>query len=295
MSAPIPGLPEDLTPTPRVALRTPAPAYYRGIYLTISTARTPALFRPLLARAREHGINALVVDVQPRLPSEEFMRLARESGFYLIARVVVFDGGLATFPPPQSHLDRVLTSAETAAQGGFAEIQLDYIRFADRATGMTLRRRYETVTGIIKLATDRLRPHGVRVGADVFGRIAFNREDRIGQKLEVFAPHLDVIYPMLYPSHFYGDPDRRRDPYGTIRDGVRGPIARVGRDVRIVAYIQSFQMRVSESGLSLEAYVRKQLEGARDGGSAGFVAWNARNDYRAFFRALAQYDRQAAR
>lgn len=294
-SAQAPGLPGDLRPTERNGFHTEAPRYCRGIYLTSYTARTPARYRPLLDKGARAGLNVLVVDVQPRPPAKEFLDLARSHGYYLVARVVVFEGGLREYPPPQAHLGKVLDAAEHAARHGFAEVQLDYIRFADRMRfQLSQRRRYEVVTGILKLATERLRPYRVRVGADTFGRISFNRNDPIGQKIEVFAPHLDTLYPMLYPSHFYGDPNRQRDPYGTIYDGVRNTINRAGPDTRVIAYIQSFTMKVGLSGLSYEAYIRKQIDAARASGGAGFVAWNARNDYAAFFRALERHDAATA-
>ncbi|MBX7059102.1 MAG: hypothetical protein K1X75_13630 [Leptospirales bacterium] len=291
----IPGLPSSLAPTERVDFHTAAPRYYRGIYLTAGTAGLRRRYTVLLEKAAHAGINTLVVDVQPRPPSPDFLQLARSHGLYLVARVVVFDGGLREYPPPQSHLQRVLQSAESAARLGFSEVQLDYIRFADRLPmRLSQRERYNTIAGILKLATERLRPYHVRVGADTFGRISFNRNDMIGQKIEVFSPHLDTLYPMLYPSHFYGDPDRRRNPYKTILDGVVNTMRRASEQTRVVAYIQSFMMRHQESGLSYEAYIRKQLDAARTAGGGGFVAWNPRNDYTVFFRALEQHDRTAA-
>ncbi len=271
-----------------------APEFYRGIYINSYVARTPQKFRPLFKKCRQYGVNTLVVDVQPRMPSTEMIRLARESGFYLVARVVVFEGGLKVPYVPEKHLRGVLKRAEEAAEAGFMEIQLDYIRFADRANigKLSLSQRYAVITGILERAEDILRPHGVRIGADIFGRIPFNRNDRIGQKLEIFAPHLDTIYPMLYPSHFYGQPKRIADPYGTILDGQKLSIKRVGHQSRIIAYIQVFKMSVSKSGLSYENYIKRQIDAAKDSGGAGFIAWNARNHYNEFFRALRRHDQR---
>ena len=271
-----------------------APAFYRGIYLTSSTARTPSIYGPLLARARERGINVLVVDAQPRLPDAGFIRLARESNFYLVSRVVVFDRGLNTYPPPRERIDRVLEVAQSAADAGFMEVQLDYIRFSDYYSGpaLSLQRRYETITEVLQEMTGVLHSKGVRVGADIFGRIPFNRNDRIGQQLELFSEHLDTIYPMLYPSHFYGEPNRIKDPYTTVLQGIRNSVERAGDRARIIAYIQGFQMSVGPSGLSYTEYIRKQIQAAQDAGGAGFIVWNARNSYEPFFRALEEHDRR---
>lgn len=263
-----------------------APSFYRGLYINNALVRGKG-FANFLKTADNHGINVLVIDIQPHMPPAEALKLAEDMGFYLVARVVVFDAGLKTYPAPKGHIERIVNRAEEGAKAGFAEIQLDYIRFADnlRVKGLTVQKRYDYISSVLSQFERRLRPYKVRIGADIFGRIAFNRDDIIGQKLELFDRHMDVIYPMLYPSHFYGDPIRRRKPYHTIFDGTLGSKKRV-RNARIVPYIQTFGMRVGESGLSVENYIRAQLDAAQDSGGAGYVAWNARNDYSVFFRAI---------
>lgn len=286
-----------IRPTPRGEFRYYAPHFYRGVYLNNGVVRSKKRYEKFFEQCRKYKINTLVADVQPRFPSNDFIRAARESGFYLVARVVVFEGGLKQPTLPKKHLNRVLDAAEQAARSGFMEIQLDYIRFADRARigNLSLKQRYHLIASILKMATDRLRPHGVRIGADIFGRIPFNQNDRIGQRMEVFAEHLDTLYPMLYPSHFYGDPSYIKDPYKTILQGKKKAIARVGDQSRIIAYIQGFKMKVGPSGLSYHNYIRKQIEASADSGGAGFVVWNARSSYGPFFRALADFDRKQAR
>lgn len=267
--------------------RFTAPAYYKGIYLNNYVARTASRYRPLLKQARETGINTLVVDVQPHLPPEQFMKEARDQGFYLVSRVVVFQGGLKTYPAPAGHVEKILKRAEESARHGFMEVQLDYIRFADKLhiRGLTLPRRYRTIASILHSFEKRLRPHGVRIGADIFGRIPFNQNDIIGQKMEIFAPYMDTLYPMLYPSHFYGDPHYQKNPYKTIYDGKTRAIRRAGTS-RVIAYIQGFTMLVGKSGLSYKDYIKKQILAARDSGGAGFIVWNPKNDYQVFFQAL---------
>lgn len=286
-----------IEPTPRGEFRYYAPHYYRGIYLNNGVVRSKKRYERLFEQSRKHKINTLVADVQPRFPSKEFIRAAREAGFYLVARVVVFEGGLKQPTVPEKHLNKVLDAAEQAARSGFMEIQLDYIRFADRARigNLNFKQRYKVIAGILKMATDRLRPLGVRVGADIFGRIPFNQNDRIGQRMEVFAAHLDTLYPMLYPSHFYGDPSYIKDPYRTIYQGQKKSIERVGDTTRSIAYIQGFKMKVGPSGLSYHDYIRRQLDASLDSGGAGFVVWNARSAYGPFFKALADHDRRQAR
>lgn len=250
----------------------------------------PTRYTELLRKAKEHGFNALVVDVQGVFPSDEFIRHARESGFYLIARVVVFEGGLKTLPIPARHIEGVINEAERSARSGFMEVQLDYIRFADNlgTPRATLAERYRTIEGILKSAAEKIHPLGVRLGADIFGRIAFNHDDRIGQNVELFSKHIDTIYPMLYPSHFYGESNRQRDPYGTVLEGTRNCVNRTAGRSKIVSYIQGFRYGAGVSGLPITDYIRHQLRAAVDSGGGGFVVWEANNDYSDLFRAMPQ-------
>jgi hypothetical protein len=238
------------------------------------------------------NMNVIVVDVQPRLPDAEFMKAV--SDFHRVARVVVWPDGLDTFPAPPSQMNAVLDQAERAGRAGFQEVQLDYIRFADRVKGdleqLSQPRREQFLHEFLKSATDRLRPLGVDVGADIFGRIAFNYRDRIGQSVEGFSPHLDVLYPMLYPSHFYGEPKRIADPYTTLKEGTESAKRRSG-NTRVVAYIQGFTMSVPTS-MNLQQYIYKQIAAVHDAGTEGFVVWNPRNKYDAFFKALQEYQSQ---
>lgn len=277
---------DDAPVVERGDFRVKAPSYYRGIYINNAFFRSKQ-FPAFLKTAAASGMNTLVIDIQPSLPSAEVMKAIHEAGFYTVARVVVFPDGLKTYPAPNGYVERIMDRCEQGAKSGFAEVQLDYIRFADNlhVPGLTLEKRYRYLSGLLRRFEERLRPYRVRLGGDIFGRIAFNRNDIIGQKIEVFDAHLDTIYPMLYPSHFYGDAFRRRQPYRTVLDGTRDSRSRA-RNSRIIPYIQAFSMKVGESGLSLDDYIRAQIDGAKDAGGGGYIVWNARNDYRPFFRAL---------
>ncbi len=301
---PVAGFPTNLDPTPKQPFAHEAPSFYRGIYLTNEVIRIPSMYEHWLKAAHEAGLNTLVVDVQlvgkdhiaiERLPPEPFMKLARSYGFYMVARVVCFQGGLETYPPSLTQIDGIFKTAEAAARMGFMEVQLDYIRFADNRNlnAITLNQRYRMIAGILRMATDRLRPYGVRVGADVFGRIVFNNDDIIGQKVELFSQHLDTLYPMLYPSHFYGELDRRKYPYKTIYEGVKASRARSG-NTKIVAYIQGFPMRVQESGLSLNDYIKAQIAASEECGGDGFIVWHAANQYGPFFAAYEAFKKEKA-
>jgi hypothetical protein len=61
----------------------------------------------------------------------------------------------------------------------------------------------DCITSFLKNAYDELKPLGVSISADIFGLTAWKTDDfGVGQVLEKMAPHLDIICPMFYPSHF---------------------------------------------------------------------------------------------
>ena len=259
----------------------------------------PQRYQTLLKQAQAHSMNTVVLDVQPRMPTAKTLQQAQQRDFYLVARIVVFPGGLAQYPLPSAQLQTIYKLVEKSAQIGFDEIQLDYIRFADRAKigKLSIKKRYAVIESVLCEVQKRLQKYQIPWGADLFGRIAFNRNDRIGQKLELFAKYVDTIYPMLYPSHFYGMPQKINDPYRTILTGIQNSKRRTrqGARTRIVAYIQAFKMKIAPSGLSYIDYIYKQLQASADAGGAGYIAWNARNHYAPFFQALTKYQTLAAK
>ena len=288
----MPGFDHSIEPVSKGPYRYSAPDYYRGIYLNNATAHSTKKFAEVLKHCKKYDINVLVIDVQPRIPSMQHIKLARETGIYLVARIVVFPGGLSSYPPTRKHIDYIANRSIDSAKSGFMEIQLDYIRFTDYWKGPPLSKsqRYRTVATILKHVTSQVQPYGLRVGADIFGRIPFNVHDRIGQNMEIFANYLDTIYPMLYPSHFYGDKKMQNNPYLPVYQGTLKSVQRVGHKSKIIPYIQAFNIHVKPTKLTYVEYIYKQLQAAQDSGGSGFIAWNAGNHYSNFYKALKKFD-----
>ncbi len=273
---------------------TKRPDFLKAIYLTNGTAVNTKSLRHFIEQSKKYGINGMVIDAQGKAISPEQMSLLKTNGIYPIGRVVVFDLGLKQKYPDEAHLEKVLASVERAAKAGYREIQLDYIRYADRRDLqlLPLKFKYDQIGSILarmRKVTDSL---GVELGADVFGRITINRNDHIGQKLELFGEHVHNLYPMVYPSHYYGDPEKIANPYGTVKEGVENSKERIPK-TRIIPYIQGFGMKIKQSGLALPQYVLKQFFAVDDAQGDGYVVWNARNDYSATWKALQEYDKRA--
>jgi len=265
----------------------------RGIYLPNDKARDLAFIKRLHGFAGKRGVNMYVLDMQlydgmrPIYNSHAIEYLQGE-GVYLAARVVCFQGGLTRLPPPEAHMQQLRHIVRTAIEAGFPEVQLDYIRMADRPLPYNLEQRYSAIAQILGEFREMADERGVVLSADIFGRIPFNQDDRIGQQIELFAEHVHVLHPMLYPSHFYGEPGRRENPGRTVRDGTRATLMRLkGRsDRNVQPYIQVFSQDVERVGLSLERYIELQIIGAEEAGGRGWIAWNALGYYAVLFRAM---------
>ncbi len=273
------------------------PSFYRGIYLTTDTACSPAKFKRIFDAAKSSNINVLGMDVQTGSPRErmvpaEHVKMCLDNGIHPVARVVVFPGGLASYPCPDAYIENILDIAENAASVGFKEIQFDYIRFSDEGRHreslrtVSLKTRYEFIENFFKRARTRLESYGVRIAADVFGRIPHNNDDAIGQKLEVLDPLIDVISPMAYPSH-YNRPSYNNNPYATVKETSSLTLNRM-KNAQVVPYIQAFKMK-QPVDMSFIEYIKQEIKAVHDVNAHGFFLWNARQDYVEPLRAVKEF------
>lgn len=107
--------------------------------------------------------------------------------------------------------DYNIAVAKEAVKAGFKEIQFDYVRFPEgfekRADTLKYtkdeRPRIDAVASFVKYAKEQLQPLGVRVSVDIFGYAAsVPAAEGIGQDFEKISQNVDVISPMIYPSHY---------------------------------------------------------------------------------------------
>lgn len=273
------------------AEKVPQPKIYKGLYIRADIFRSSNKFNKIYNKAKSYGINALVIDVQPPIKNTKALMKVSNDRIYKIARVVCFDQGMRREKPTAKKMERLLKTAEKAAKLGFEEIQLDYIRYADNwGKYLTPKKKYENIASVIREFHDYLKPYNVKISADIFGRIPFTEDDIIGQRIEVFGNEVDVLYPMLYPSHFYGDNYLKYNPYQTIYEGTDRTVKRLEamnnpRTQATVAWIQGFYIDVDPSGMTFTRYIYDQMIAAERAGQ-GWIVWNARNNYKWTWRAL---------
>jgi len=179
-----------------------------------------------------------------------------------------------------------------AVQLGFSEVQFDYVRFPDEsrlqheasfplAAGRT---RDQVIHAQLAALRGRLRPLGVPITADVFGLTTTDTTGmRIGQRWETVVNTVDVILPMMYPSHYrpgmYGLKNPNAHPSAVIANGLRDAHRRsaaVADAATIRPWYQDFTLGPPRYGA---AQVRAQIEAGYKAGVMGWLLWNPRSYY----------------
>ena len=185
---------------------------------------------------------------------------------------------------------------------GVDEIQMDYVRFPAQgdtpdiawSTMKDQKVRHEVITAWTKRAKEAVSPSGALLSADVYGVVAWDQGIDVkitGQQLHDMAPHLDVLSPMLYPSHFYGTFDKFSyppdHPEHFIGEGVRRVAKKTeGSGCHIRPWLQAFPYRIHNYGA---AYVARQLKANDEAKGTGWLLWNAENDYKVGFAGVSQF------
>ncbi|MBC7317875.1 hypothetical protein H5T57_01275 [Candidatus Bipolaricaulota bacterium] len=325
-----PSPPQDFSePSPAVEPK-PAQVFdihgKRGVYLTAYVAANPQTFFYVLEQSARFGLNAVVVDiknnngevcyasevplakaigaVRPVLDLPRLIKDLHDRGFYVILRQVVFyDPILAKYlgvgtapwilPTVEVAVEYNLALAQEAAGFGVDEIQFDYVRFPDDGPiGPDYSGRCSVVENFLAKAKESL---PIPISADVYGRVMWpwnaRSIDPIGQRLEGIAFYVDVVSPMLYPSHFVEE-ELKDDPYGTVFRTMSHGKERVKTPLR--PYLQAFAMAIPP-WMTLSEYIVAQVRAAEATGADGYLFWNPRGDYSALWEALQILTREKAR
>ncbi|MBU2572689.1 MAG: putative glycoside hydrolase [Elusimicrobia bacterium] len=245
---------------------------------------------------------------------EEMLRDFKEARLYTVARIVVFkdqilprqrrdlavrapDGNLwrsnngATWLDPYNKevWAYALDVAEHAAKLGFDEIQFDYLRHPSEGKISLCRysKPHNAKNAIANLkefliyAGGRLKPYNIKLSVDVFGLTTTAKDDLgIGQDLRTIAKHVDYVYPMMYPSHYYSGTYNLKNPnsqpYKVIDRGLRDALKRLGDDyTKLRPFLQDFSMGKHYGPHE----VRAQIMAARKNLLESWVLWNPGNRY----------------
>lgn len=216
--------------------------------------------------------------------------MAVEKGFDPVVWVDTYGNAWVDPYNPAVH-EYNIRVAERAVELGFQGVQFDYIRFP--SDGSTRYCVYPSTSargadpGALALflhrAARRLKPKGVELSIDVFGLAAtFNNDMGIGQKLDRLIGDIDVVSPMMYPSHYgvgvFGYDEPNDHPYEVIRRSVRDTLKILeGSGVGLRPFFQDFSIRGKMK--YTPDMVRKQIKAAEDLGVKDWMLWNAKCRY----------------
>ena len=256
----------------------------------------------------------------------ELMERCDRRGLYVIARVALFlDGELGRQRPDLALTDGEgrpwtergctwmdaanpevrqynLALARELAAAGVDEIQFDYVRFPTNGwreqwavddpgdlEQIAVRRR-QVITSFLAEARNALHGLNVRVSADLYGIMAWGRLEDLaltGQHVPSIAQVVDVICPMIYPSHFgQGFEGRRRpgdDPEYFIGEGTRRFAEQAAGQAEIRPWLQAFPFLVTSYD---GQYIETQIETSRKSGGAGWCLWNPACNYQTALEVL---------
>ncbi len=191
-----------------------------------------------------------------------------------------------------------LTLACELAAAGVDEIQFDYVRFPTngwRGDGggdlqEVAARRRRVITGFLREAAHALAAYSVTLSADLYGVMGWERVADgavTGQDIAALAGCVDVLCPMVYPSHYghgFSGVARPGDhPEQFVAEGCRRFVDLAAGRAVVRPWLQAFPFGAS----SYDArYVRDQLRGAREAGVEGWCLWNPASRYEVALNAL---------
>lgn len=253
---------------------------------------------------------------------QEKINLLRSKQIYPIARIVVFkdtslakkhpewsfrkaDGSIWTNGRSESFVnpyvkqvwDYNVEVAKAAAKLGFQEIQFDYVRFPEGfeklAPTLTFqqdeRSRTEVVTAFVAYAKSQLAAYDIDVSVDIFGYAAsVPAAAGIGQDFNLISANVDVICPMVYPSHYstgwFGSKVPDAAPFQTINGAMKDTKAKLATlstpQPIIRPWIQDFTASWIPGHIRYgKKEIEAQIKALHANGIYEFLLWNSGNTY----------------
>jgi hypothetical protein len=190
--------------------------------------------------------------------------------------------------------------AEEAVRMGFGEVQFDYIRFPEPYKSLPPqvfpesngRNKTQALAEFLNAANARIDKLGVRTTADIFGLVTTVQGAlEVGQAWEPLTKAVDVLLPMVYPSHYprgsFGIAHPNAEPYRVIHIAIsrarerNDAVGIKGQHVR--PWIQAFTLGPPKYGAP---EIEAQKKAVYDSGYDSWVMWNPGSQYDVFLPAL---------
>ncbi len=179
--------------------------------------------------------------------------------------------------------DYLIALTKEIVEKGVKSIAYDYVRFPTDGEVWRIRptkvkgSRVDAIAGFLDKARKAV---DAEIGICVFGFSIWRRLLSEGQDLSRLGEHIDVLYPMLYPSHFdrafRNEENEMWRNYWIYFDSVNEAFAKLPCSVKVMPFVQGFEYRAKEYNAD---YVFSQINGVLSARGDGFIIWNARSDY----------------
>lgn len=193
-----------------------------------------------------------------------------------------------------------------AAKAGFKDIQLDYVRFP---LGFELVEKYldydlgdfshytdmdeariAAITEFVEFVRERLKPYDVHLSADIIAHaITSKKIGGIGQKFTNIADHVDVISPMIFPSHWvkgiFGVKDPDKQPYDIVTEYMKienSYVKELNPSPTSRPWIQAFTADFLGEGnfqLYTAEVISQEIKALKEAGIKEYLLWNAASQY----------------
>ena len=166
---------------------------------------------------------------------------------------------------------------------GIKSVALDYVRFPTDGDIGRIRLnnvKGERYTPIIEFLQNLKDTTDIEIGVCIFGYAVWYDLKTEGQEVSRFAKVVDVIYPMLYPSHFH--PSFKKEiseywrNYWIYFDSVEESFKKSPLSVKIIPFVQGFDLYCERFD---EDYIFSQIFGAFNADADGVLIWHAASNY----------------
>ncbi len=259
----------------------------KGIYINQGTLEDTKRLTTLIDKSKAAGINTFVVDLEK--PTKNYQRqidLIKNSGIHYVARIVVFpDGGTPKHLKSQEYWESRLKLVNNAIDYGAEEIQLDYIRYNTKQPPVS--QNAKDVKKVIEFYKEKVAAKGKPLQIDIFGEVSFKESPRIGQNVELFADTVDVVCPMVYPSHYHPYQKHSAEPYNTIYKSLTSLKSKFDKmPFKLTPYIEASNYHYKWSDSKKVKYIKSQLKAVEDANADGWFVWSPQNHYDNLFIAL---------
>jgi hypothetical protein len=183
-------------------------------------------------------------------------------------------------PKTHKYLIEIIKELEKKGINSFA---LDYILFPTDSDISSIRltnvkdARYTPIMEFLKELKKNVK---AEIVVCIFGYAVWYDLKHEGQEVSRFGTVVDVVYPMIYPSHFH--PSFKKEVseywrnYWIYFDSVEEAFKKLPYKVKVIPFVQGFDLYCEEFN---DSYIFSQILGALNADADGILIWQAASNY----------------